>query len=345
MPNDILSGKIEITDVNGATIMTWNAETGQASIGGGWFKKFGPPGHPGELTINDQFGKARVQISSDATITAGCPGQGGVIALHDASHGDFLPPTILLNADNKDIVITTNALAGKHPIGSYDVIRLDGATGDIAAGGNGVNAELVLFPAGVEASRPAADKTKATIRMKAQEDGAASFYLGGHGLDGKITVYDSKGTSQVIIDGKSGDILLGGADCAEEFEIIPDERVGPGVVMVVGPDGRLQLSDQAYDRKVVGVLSGAGSFNPGIVLDRKASGRPRAALAVVGKVYCKGDATLEPIAVGDLLTTSVTPGHAMRASDSQRAFGAVIGKALSALPSGRGLIPVLVALQ
>src|SRR5207253_2376208 len=71
MPNDILTGKIEIADSSGATVMTWNAETGQASIGGGWFAKTGPHGHPGDLTINDQYGQMRVEISSNAMITAG----------------------------------------------------------------------------------------------------------------------------------------------------------------------------------------------------------------------------------------------------------------------------------
>jgi hypothetical protein len=49
--------------------------------------------------------------------------------------------------------------------------------------------------------------------------------------------------------------------------------------------------------------------------------------------------------VGDLLTTSPTPGHAMAARDHGRAFGAVFGKALAPLQSGIGLLPVLVALQ
>jgi hypothetical protein len=35
----------------------------------------------------------------------------------------------------------------------------------------------------------------------------------------------------------------------------------------------------------------------------------------------------------------------MKAADREHAFGAVIGKALAPLPSGRGLIPILVALQ
>jgi hypothetical protein len=68
-------------------------------------------------------------------------------------------------------------------------------------------------------------------------------------------------------------------------------------------------------------------------------------VALVGKVYCKVDAQYGPIEVGDLLTTSCTPGHAMKASDPLKAFGSVIGKALRPLEEGQGLIPILIALQ
>ncbi len=44
-------------------------------------------------------------------------------------------------------------------------------------------------------------------------------------------------------------------------------------------------------------------------------------------------------------STSDTPGHVMRVSDHAQAQGAVIGKAMSALESGRGLVLVLVTLQ
>ena len=64
----------------------------------------------------------------------------------------------------------------------------------------------------------------------------------------------------------------------------------------------------------------------------------------MGKVCCKADAQFGPIEVGDLLTTSPTPGHAMKASDPAKAFGAVIGKALGSLKAGTGLIPIIVAL-
>jgi hypothetical protein len=76
-----------------------------------------------------------------------------------------------------------------------------------------------------------------------------------------------------------------------------------------------------------------------------ASDRIGALVALIGKTYCKVDASNGAIEVGDLLTVSSIPGHAMKASDPARAFGAVLGKALRPLGSGRGLIPILVALQ
>jgi len=65
----------------------------------------------------------------------------------------------------------------------------------------------------------------------------------------------------------------------------------------------------------------------------------------MGKVYCKVDAQYSPIEIGDLLTTSATPGHAMKALDHLKAFGAIIGKALHPLKKGQGLISIMIALQ
>ncbi len=83
----------------------------------------------------------------------------------------------------------------------------------------------------------------------------------------------------------------------------------------------------------------------GMILDRQQSRNNRGPVALVGKVYCKVDAQYSPIEVGDLLTTSQTPGHAMKAIEPAKAFGAVIGKALRPLAQGQSLIPILIALQ
>ena len=65
---------------------------------------------------------------------------------------------------------------------------------------------------------------------------------------------------------------------------------------------------------MAGVISGAGDYKPGLVLDKKQSVETRKSISLVGKVYCKVDAESSPIEVGDLLTTSSTPGHAMKAA-------------------------------
>jgi hypothetical protein len=141
------------------------------------------------------------------------------------------------------------------------------------------------------------------------------------------------------------DVSLIGGDCAEEFDVGEAESIEPGTVMVLGEEGVLKPSDRAYDKRVAGVVSGAGGYRPGIVLDKQPAHGNRSPIALLGKVFCKVDAKYAPIEVGDLLTTSATSDHAMKAGDPFRAFGSVIGKALRPLPDGQGLIPVLIALQ
>lgn len=141
-----------------------------------------------------------------------------------------------------------------------------------------------------------------------------------------------------------GDILLTGADCAEQFDVADEGPIEPGAVVVIGRDGALRQSHEAYDTKVAGVVSGAGAYRPGIVLDRQERAAGRLSISLVGKVFCKVDGQYAPIAVGDLLTSSPTPGHAMKATDPRRAFGAILGKALRPWGDGSGLIPILVAL-
>ncbi len=143
----------------------------------------------------------------------------------------------------------------------------------------------------------------------------------------------------------TGDIHLGNGDCAEDFDISGADKVDPGTVMVLGKDGALFESQQAFDKRVAGVISGAGDYRPGIVLDKRPSPGNRQPVALMGKVFCKVDAQFGQVEVGDLLTTSPTPGHAMKTNDPYKAFGAVIGKALRPLSEGQSLIPILIALQ
>jgi hypothetical protein len=143
----------------------------------------------------------------------------------------------------------------------------------------------------------------------------------------------------------TGDVSLHGMDYAEDFDVVEVEAAVPGTVMVLDVSGAIRVCDEAYDRRVAGVVSGAGEYRPAVILGRNGSTPDRRPLALMGKVYCRVDATQVSIAIGDMLTTSSTPGHAMKAVNKERAFGAVIGKALQPLEGCRGLVPILVALQ
>jgi hypothetical protein len=148
----------------------------------------------------------------------------------------------------------------------------------------------------------------------------------------------------------TGDIILvntlvsSGGDIAEDFDIeAAPLNTEPGTVLIIEGNGTLRASDVPYDTRVAGVVAGAGNLKPAVILQRVSSPKQRSPLALVGKAFCKVDATFGKIVAGDLLTTSPTPGHAMKATDRSRAVGAIVGKALAGLDSGLGLIPMLVS--
>jgi hypothetical protein len=150
--------------------------------------------------------------------------------------------------------------------------------------------------------------------------------------------------------------ITGGADLSEQFEVsattntddASSEQILPGMVVSIDPDnpGKLVVSNQVYDRRVAGIISGAGGIKPGLLMSQSASladgSHP---VALTGRVYCFVDASYGPVEPGDLLTTSDTPGHAMKVTDHALAHGAIIGKAMTSLKEGKGLVLVLVTLQ
>ena len=169
--------------------------------------------------------------------------------------------------------------------------------------------------------------------------------------------------------------IVGGADLAEPFDIRSDEAINPsrdregagpdegtealrhsgievepGTVVVIDPEhpGELRISTQANDPKVAGIVSGAKGLAPGMVLrsERHAEADGKHLVAMTGRVWCKCDTSSGPIRPGDLLTTSANAGHAMRVnSDANVPRGAILGKAMSELTDGTGLVLVLVNLQ
>jgi hypothetical protein len=142
--------------------------------------------------------------------------------------------------------------------------------------------------------------------------------------------------------------IHGGSDLAEPFKVSATEtEISQGSVLVIDDQnpGQLKLSDQPYDIRVAGVVSGANGIHPGIQMQQEGVLEGGRNVALSGRVYVHADASYGAIRPGDLLTTSATPGCAMKVSDHAKAQGAILGKAMSGLGEGQGMVLVLVTLQ
>jgi hypothetical protein len=316
----------------------------------------------GEAVVNDQYSESHPQFeswmghakgkSSDIAIMGGNVGIGTVtprVSL-DVPQGALIngiaigvePPgpvefpygyeTIGTWGERTNLRLHSNQRIYFHPGNHQNSLAYLDPNGDLSVGGDGQDGDIYVRDS----------QGNITIRL----DGNTGFAsLGGNDKNCGVIVKNRFGRETVRIDGDSGDIVLQNADCAEEFEVATSTAIVPGTVMVFDETGRLTQSAIAYDKRVVGVVSGAGSLKPGIVLGKQPDQANRSPIALVGRVYCQVDADAVAIEVGDLLVTSSTPGHAMKATDPLQAFGAVIGKAMAPLEAGQGLIPIVVALQ
>jgi hypothetical protein len=141
---------------------------------------------------------------------------------------------------------------------------------------------------------------------------------------------------------------VAGSDFAEALPARGDKTsYEPGDVLIVSTDapGLVEKSSQPYDARVAGVFS----TRPGILGANK-NGATRVdpgdlPVAIVGVVPTKVSTENGAVQVGDLLTTSGTPGYAMRCTDRLRCIGAIVGKAMEPLRDQKGVIKVLVMLR
>jgi len=188
----------------------------------------------------------------------------------------------------------------------------------------------------------------------------------GIGTTAPASLLDVAGTARVNVL-----TIDGGADLSENFDVLAGSRgateprsrdgdsneatrqegntIEAGTVVSIDAEnpGKLRVATSAYDTTVAGIVSGAGGVSTGMVMAHEGTLADGAhPVALSGRVYCKADASLGAIRPGDLLTTSDTPGHAMKVVDRDRANGAILGKAMTSLAAGeKGLVLVLVSLQ
>jgi hypothetical protein len=221
-----------------------------------------------------------------------------------------------------------------------------------------------------------------SILLESGTTDRVSIQYSGASAGGEVTLYTSDGTQSVEIRGsdgvnKAGEILFydpttnaktleidgdwagsgksrivtdeleikGGSDFAEYFDVLKAEVIQPGMVLSALPDGsgKLAVSTDSYDKKVVGIVSGANGVSTGLMLRQKGNEAVDGShpIAISGRVYVYADAAYGDIKVGDLLTTSATAGHVMKCKSSRKGRGATVGKALSNLTEGRGFVLVL----
>jgi len=281
-----------------------------------------------ENTADDGIGAIVENESSDLTLLLSQHGEGDILRC-DSWIGGWHPVFKVKNSGNTSIGVSD---AGDHML--Y-----------VKSAGSGVNGATAYI------KNTASDGIGAIVENESSD---LTLLLSQHG-EGDILRCDSwvGGWHPVFKVENSGKVvcsvlqLTGGSDVSEKFVIKADVDVKPGMVVCIDPDhpGQLTISTKEYDRKVAGIISGAGGIKPGMIMDQQEDGDNLYPVALSGRVYCWADASYGAIEPGDLLTTSNTPGHAMKVTDYDRAKGAIIGKAMSSLKHGRGLVLVLVTLQ
>lgn len=225
------------------------------------------------------------------------------------------------------------------PTGSLSFSTPGGWPGIIAYSQNGDRRDIIIWDQGMsletsDSSSPPPPGNGITILNNGNV---------GVGTTGPAQKLDVRGTTKTEVLQ-----ITGGSDIAEPFDIEATDVVEAGMVLAIDSEnpGKLRIAEKAYDRCVAGIVSGAGGIQPGMLMGQSGSlADGEYPVALTGRVYCWADASNGAIEPGDLLTTSDTPGHAMKVTDYAKAQGAIIGKAMSGLEDGKGLVLVLVTLQ
>jgi hypothetical protein len=189
-----------------------------------------------------------------------------------------------------------------------------------------------------------------------------NIYQGGMSIYGNVGIGNTvPSTVALWVEGTCAGGSSCDADLAEIFPKLADEMFEPGDVVVLSGTDRFNLSksQEPFDTRVAGIYStdpgmlirgrGGMSLAPGGKDELKFSDT-EVPLALAGRVLVKVTNENGAIKKGDFLTTSSTPGHAMKcpmetAEDKLKARGTVLGKALESFDGEVGKIEALVGLQ
>ena len=152
---------------------------------------------------------------------------------------------------------------------------------------------------------------------------------------------DSIVNGRIRLHANTADSGTSPVNIVEYFQVDNEDHISEGDVLVVSQKGEslLSRSQRAYDRSCIGVVSG----NPVLLFNNSGGTTNVYPVVLCGKALCKVDARENPIAPGDLIVCSDTPGCGMKAKiDSFEKIGTVIGKALESAEDGIGTIAIFV---
>lgn len=187
-----------------------------------------------------------------------------------------------------------------------------------------------------------------TVTINANEGSTQGAEIRLRDEAGNVTIdldADFGGNGRIITDELE---IKGGSDLAEMFSTSATANlIEPGsvVVMDASDPGNIMVSSKASDPLVVGVVSGANGVRSGMLMGQEGTEAfGDVPVAIVGRVYVKADDSNGPIKPGDLLTSSSTPGHAMRVVQGDAATGTILGKALTPIGTN-GFVLMLVNLR
>ena len=293
---------------------------------------------------------AAASENPDATIGASNNGAGAVVHLSKNSASGSMLVISSSSTSNDSNKVSINDNGGGHVVN----ITKDGSIGRIL--------DLISTNASNESVKVYISDNGGGSALHVNKTGSSGSAIYAISIEDTLVITnDGSGSGILVSDNGDGDAIKavnndggyaghftgdlyvsgtcsGGATCdediAENFFATEDVEAGDVVAMDDLAYKRLAKSAGPYDPAVVGVVSTAPTMVMG--RDEKKELLPEdlieVPLALTGVVPVKVSTESGPIAVGDFLTSSSTPGVAMKATRS----GTVIGKALEPFDGSGG---------
>jgi hypothetical protein len=308
----------------------------------------------GGVVITDASGVTVGGIDADGNITGV-----DIITTGDSQHDgmEFFNGTVTIGNDNGSVIISPGFGVTVYDAGGTATASIDQdgnvSCGDLETTGTSTHAGDETFSGTVSVTGPMGNITidPATGTITVPTTGGGTTTIGPDGIniesaDGWVEITDGGDittTGKIHADGGIDPLML------ESFDVDKSFHYETGDVLVIDPgSGRYRPSFREYDTGVVGVVAANPEIDEagellGIVMG--AAGPSPAVLKGRERTfaYVKVDASDGAVRPGDLLTTSSTPGHAMKAENPR--IGTILGKALEPISNGTGVIKAFIMLQ